>query len=116
MYNVQSFVTLCLWQVNRFLSKILTDNAAATRWLDTGWTTIFMGLMGRCSLSPHVSLTRPALSCAHYFQAPAMQAKEHVSTVQKEQLSTWKYYNGMEWCVLVTHWNPHTPLVAWNNK
>lgn len=56
-------------------------------------------------LPSHVSLARPTLSCAHYFQAvaPAMQAKEHVSTVQKEQLSTWKYYNGMEWCVLVTH-------------
>lgn len=54
-------------------------------------------------LPSHVSLARPALSCAHYFQATAMQAKEHVSTVQKEQLSTWKNYNGMEWCVLVTH-------------
>ena len=36
----------------------------------------FWGLPGRCSLTPHMSPSRaPILSCTHYFQVPATQAR-----------------------------------------
>ena len=82
--------TLCLCEVSRFLSKFLTDHAAAARkrQLDWGRETIFVSLPGRPSLSPRVSPSRAlVLSCAHYFQAPATQAMLMVFGVQNNEMA-----------------------------
>ena len=46
--------------------------------VETWVETVFVGLPGKRSLSPRVSLSRaPVLSCAHYFQAPASRLSAH---------------------------------------
>ena len=68
--------TLCLCEFSRFLSKLLTDHATAARLLERGRETIFGGLPCRRSLFPRVSPSRaPVFPCAHYYQAPATQAR-----------------------------------------
>ena len=71
--------TLFLCEVSRFLSKLWTS-CNGCQVIRLGWETIFVGLLGRRSLSPRVSPScAPVFSCTYYFQAPATQAKPRKS-------------------------------------
>ena len=61
--------------------------------------TIFTGLPGRHSLSPHVSPScTPILSCPHYFQAPATQARKLPKIYSDTHLSPgWKSVDHGRW-------------------
>ena len=53
-----------------FSVKLLDRSRSGCQVIGYGRETVFMGLLGGHSLFPHVSP-----SCAHYFQAPATQAR-----------------------------------------
>ena len=78
MYNTRSQLTaVCLYDVNRFLSKVLTDHVRLPgNWIRDGkrfsWAS-------RADIPS--SLGRPFLSCANYFQAPSTQATYPIAVI-----------------------------------
>ena len=78
MYNTRSQLTsVCLYDVNRFLSKFLTDHVR----LPGNWNRDGKRFSWASRADTPSSLARPFLSWTNYFQAPSTQATYPIAVI-----------------------------------
>ena len=78
MYNTRSQLTsVCLYDVNRFLSKVLTDHVR----LPGNWIRDGKRFSWASRADTPSSLARPFLSWTNYFQEPSTQATYPIAVI-----------------------------------